>query len=74
MVNIILVVIAFVSKVFPFLPRRKIYLAKLRSEEFKPIYRCRAVDYKESLIISNDQTWIGVRVRRIPATEGRQNF
>ena len=59
MVYIILVVIAFVLKV---------------SEECEPIYRCGAVDYKESLIISNDQTWIGVRVRRIPATAWRQIF
>ena len=54
MVNIILIVVAFVLKVFSFLPEKS-HQVQLRSEESQPIYRCGAVDYRESLIISNDK-------------------
>ena len=49
MVNIILVVVAFVIKVFQF-PPEKNHEVKLRLQECDPMYRCWAVDYNESTV------------------------
>ena len=49
MMNIILVVVAFVIKVFQF-PPEKNHEVKLRSQECVPMYRCWAVDYNENTV------------------------